>query len=94
MKNIKITNLWILNNLDEMAGRMVNHQIDNEFYNYYMHKGMGWLIGNSEKIINDFYNNISKFDWELKHNSEFYHFAGQWSKEDLIEAIKEMKEEM
>lgn len=92
MKNIRINELWIINNLEEMSEAMVNHSIEKEFYDYYMIKELDWLVENAEKIINDFYNNINKFDFDLKNN--YYNFAGEWDKKSLLEAVKEMKERM
>ena len=50
---MEIRKLEVLNILKEMAGAMLNHRVDDEFYDYYMLKELNWLIENRKKIIND-----------------------------------------
>lgn len=99
---MKIRHLYVLNILEEMASENLNRRIDDKFYDYFMHKGLDWLLDNAEKIVNDFYNNISKFGWELEHANEFFPiFSKSWGKDGakgseqwIKDCIEEMKEEM
>ena len=49
---MEIRKLEVLNILKEMAGAMLNHRVDDEFYNYYMLKELNWLIKKLDRLNN------------------------------------------
>lgn len=65
---MKIINLDELNKLEQMSRIMLNHNIDNDFYNYYMFNDINWLIENQEKIINDYESNKFKCIFDILIN--------------------------
>lgn len=88
---MKIRKLEVLNILNEMAEAMLNHRVDDEFYDYYMFKELNWLIENRKKIINDYVNNYDKLKFDFENN--FYNYINRWSKNEIEEAIETMLNE-
>lgn len=66
---MKINNLYKINNLNEKAGMLLNHNIDNDFYDFYMNNEINWLIENEDKINKDFTNNINELKFDIILNS-------------------------
>ena len=88
---MKIKYLCLLNLLREMASAMLNHEVDNEFYDYYMEKDLNWLIDNREKIVNDVVNNYDKLEFDFR--AKYYNYLNQWDKTELKSAIEKIIEE-
>ena len=68
---MKISDLWILNELNEKCRLMVLYNIDNDFYDYYMDNGVEWLITNSPKIEKDFFEHEHEFTFEILINCKY-----------------------
>lgn len=68
--NMKINDLYEINILNTKAGILVNHHIDEEFYDYYFENEISWLIENKNKIENDFSKNIDKFKFDIILNTK------------------------
>lgn len=88
---MQIKELYVLNLLDEMASAMLNHEVDNEFYDYYMEKDLNWLIDNREKIVNDVVNNYDKLEFDFR--AKYYNYLNQWNKTELKSAVEKIIEE-
>lgn len=88
---MKIKDLYVLNLLWEMASAMLNHKVDNEFYDYYMEKDLNWLIDNREKIVNDVVNNYDKLEFDFR--AKYYNYLNQWDKTELKSAVEKIIEE-
>lgn len=88
---MKIKYLCLLNLLREMASAMLNHEVDNEFYDYYMEKDLNWLIDNREKIVNDVVNNYDKLEFDFR--AKYYNYLNQWNKTELKSAVEKIIEE-
>lgn len=88
---MKIKYLCLLNLLREMASAMLNHEVDNEFYDYYMEKDLNWLIDNRGKIINDVVNNYDKLEFDFR--AKYYNYLNQWNKTELKSAVEKIIEE-
>lgn len=68
--DMTIDNLYKINNLNEKAGMLLNHNIDNDFYDFYMNNEINWLIENEDKINKDFTNNINELKFDIILNSD------------------------
>lgn len=88
---MKIKDLYVLNLLDEMASAMLNHKVDNDFYDYYMEKDLSWLFDNREKIINDVINNYDKLEFDFR--AKYYNYLNKWNKNELKKAVEDMIKE-
>ena len=88
---MEIRKLEVLNILKEMAGAILNHRVDDEFYDYYMLKELNWLIENRKKIINDYVNNYDKLKFDFENN--FYDYINRWSKNEIEKVIERMLNE-
>ena len=88
---MEIRKLEVLNILKEMAMAMLNHRVDDEFYDYYMLKELNWLIENRKKIINDYVNNYDKLKFDFENN--FYDYINRWSKNEIEKVIERMLNE-
>ena len=66
---MKINKLHELNILNTKAGILVNHHIDEDFYDYYFENGISWLLENKEKIEDDFSKNIDKLKFDIILNT-------------------------
>jgi len=87
MKKIEIKDLSGLTILNEMAGELLNQDIDSNFYDGYMHKDISWLVENKNKIVNDFYNNIDKFKGALKTRCKY---INMFSKETIYYVVEKL----
>lgn len=88
---MKINQLYVLNLINEMASAMLNHKVDNEFYDYYMEKDLSWLVDNREKIINDVVSNYDKLEFDFR--AKYYNYLNQWDKTELKSAVEKIIEE-
>lgn len=88
---MEIRKLEVLNLLQEMCMGMLNHRVDDEFYDYYILKELNWLIENRKKIIKDYVNNYDKLKFDFDNN--YYNFINQWSKNEIEEVIERMLNE-
>ena len=88
---MKINQLYVLNLLNEMASAMLNHGVDNEFYNYYFEENLSWLLDNREKIINDVVNNYDKLEFDFR--AKYYDYLNKWNKNELKKAVEDMIKE-
>ena len=77
-RSIKIKDLWLILVLDDLASANLNNAIDPEFYDYYFNNGFNWLINNGKIIINDFFDNINKMKFEIKHKKEYFPNASEF----------------
>lgn len=68
--NMKINELYKLNELNTKAGLLLNNSVDNDFYDFYMTKNLEWLLENKEKIENDYINNIAKLKFDIILNTD------------------------
>lgn len=68
-KTIKISELELLNELDQKCSILSKHHIDDEFYCFYAVKNINWLIDNKDKIITDFEQNTDKLKFDIILNS-------------------------
>lgn len=85
---MKIKKLYVLNLLNEMAGAMLNHRVDDEFYDYYMLKELNWLIENRNKIINDYVNNYDKLKFDFENN--YFNYINKFDVRKIKKIIEEM----
>ena len=67
---MKINNLYEINILNTKVGILVNHHIDENFYDYYFENEISWLLENKEKIENDFNKNIDKLKFDVILNTK------------------------
>ena len=88
---MKIRKLEVLNILIEMAGAMLNHRVDDEFYDYYMLKELNWLIENRNKIINDYVNNYDKLKFDFENN--YFNYINKFDVREIKKIIEEMLNE-
>lgn len=88
---MEIKYLHVLNLLNEMASAMLNHRVDDEFYNYYFEENFGWLFDNREKIINDVINNYDKLEFDFR--AKYYNYLNKWNKNELKKAVEDMIKE-
>ena len=88
---MQIKYLYVLNLLNEMASAMLNHGVDNEFYNYYFEENLSWLFDNREKIINDVVNNYDKLEFDFR--AKYYNYLNKWNKNELKKAVEDMIKE-
>lgn len=79
---MRINKLYELNILNTKAGILVNHHIDNEFYDYYFENELNWLLENKDKIEDDFNKNIDKLKFDVILNTNLD------ERIDLILALK------
>ena len=66
---MKINKLHEINILNTKAGILVNHHIDEDFYDYYFENDISWLLDNKAKIENDFNKNIDKLKFDVILNT-------------------------
>lgn len=66
---MKIKDLYELNTLHTKAGLLLNNGVNNEFYDLFSWKDLGWLIENKERIEEDFNNNIDKLKFDIIVNT-------------------------
>lgn len=92
MKELKIIDLFELNELNEMATILLNHNVDNKFYDYYIFKDLSWLLENKKKIINDFDSNLKEIRFDILINS--YNLCFEYGPMILKQILKEGKEEL
>lgn len=69
MKKETIKELYLINELEQKCKMLLNHNIDNEFYDYYFNNNIEWLLENQKKIDEDFNNNIQKLKFDIILNS-------------------------
>ena len=85
---MEIRKLEVLNILKEMAMAMLNHRVDDEFYDYYMLKELNWLIENRKKIINDYDNNYDKLKFDFENN--YFNYINKFDVREIKKIIEEM----
>lgn len=61
----KINDLYYLNMLKSKASILLNHNIDNAFYDNFMFNDINWLFNNYEKIESDYQNNLDKLKFDI-----------------------------
>ena len=88
---MEIRKLEVLNILKEMAEAMLNHRVDDEFYDYYMLKELNWLIENRKKIINDYVNNYDKLKFDFENN--YFNYINKFDVREIKKIIEEMLNE-
>lgn len=67
---MKINKLYEINILNTKVGILVNHHIDENFYNYYFENEISWLLDNKAKIEDDFSKNIDKLKFDIILNTK------------------------
>lgn len=67
---MKINKLHEINILNTKAGILVNHHIDEDFYDYFFENELNWLLENKDKIENDFNKNIDKLKFDIILNTK------------------------
>lgn len=70
--DIKIEELYTLNQLKEKCSLLNNLKIDEEFYNYYFKNEINFLLKFKEKIERDFKDNINDLKFDIILNSKFH----------------------
>lgn len=88
-RSVKIKDLYLILVLDELASANLNNAIDPEFYDYYFNNGFNWLINNGKIIINDFFDNINKMKFEIKHKNEYFPHTSEFINFDNKDLEKE-----
>lgn len=89
---MRIKKLYLLNILYEMAATNLNHQIDNNFYDYFMHNDIEWLIDNYQEITRDFVRNYDRYKFDIAHN--YFKYITDFNINKLEQIVKRMVEEI
>ena len=80
--DMEIKNMEIL---ERKAAMLLNHNIDNKFYDYYFLNGSDWILENEERINKDYNNNIYLMKFDIILNSDFE------ERKKLIESLKNVE---
>lgn len=80
--DMEIKNMEIL---ERKAAMLLNHNVDNKFYDYYFLNGSDWILENEERINKDYNNNVYLMKFDIILNSDFE------ERKKLIESLKNVE---